>query len=150
MKLQIDHLFNHPARTEAVARMIYNEFWLGQPGYDTAYFIGRLREANDANRIPLSLVAIADDKTAGTVNLIENDDEKRTYLRPWLAALVVAPEYRRQGIGTRLVRALLAEARRLGVGTVYFGTDGRGFYASLGAQVHEQVNERFCIMRFEV
>ena len=48
-------------------------------------------------------------------------------MRLWLAAMVVAKQFRTQGIGTQLVRALLAEAQRLGFATVYFGTDGPVF-----------------------
>jgi hypothetical protein len=33
---------------------------------------------------------------------------------------------------------------------VYFGTDGPGFYERLGALRHEQVNDVFFIMRFEL
>jgi predicted N-acetyltransferase YhbS len=82
------------------------------------------------------------------VNLIDNDDRKRTHLHPWLAAMVVVEGFRGMGIGSRLVQALLAEARRLGFPCVYFGTDGPGFYTRLGAVLHEQVTPEFCIMRF--
>jgi predicted N-acetyltransferase YhbS len=71
-------------------------------------------------------------------------------LRPWLAAMVVAKAFRGQGIGSQLVRALLAEAERLKFSVVYFGTDGPGFYERLGAVRHEQVTPEFCIMRFEL
>lgn len=63
----------------------------------------------------------------------------RTPLRPRLAVLVVAKEFRGQSIGSQLVRALLAEAKRLGFATVYFGTDGPGFYERIGAVKHEHV-----------
>ena len=86
----------------------------------------------------------------GTINLIENDDSKRKHLRPWLAALVVAKEFRGQGIGTQLVRTLLVEAQRLGFTKVYFGTDGSGFYERIGAVKYEHVRHEFFITRFEL
>ena len=66
------------------------------------------------------------------------------------AAMVVAKEFRGQGIGAQLVRALLAEAQRLGFATVYFGTDGPSFYERIGAVKHEHVSGEFFIMRFEL
>ncbi len=131
--------------------MIYNEFWTDVvDGMSVADLDAHLQNTHDPSRIPLSLIALVDGQLVGTVNLIENDDSKRTHLRPWLAAMVVEKHFRGQGIGTQLVQALLVEARRLGFATLYFGTDGPGFYERIGALRHEQVNAEFFIMRFEL
>ena len=74
----------------------------------------------------------------------------QAHLRPWLAALVVAEDMRGHRVGSRLVNALLDEARAMQIPVVYFGTDGPGFYERLGALRHEQVNDVFFIMRFEL
>ena len=151
MTPEIAHLFHHAQHTHAVAQMIYNEFWIDVvDGLTLEFLDAHLQNTYDPSRIPLSLIALVDGQLVGTVNLIENDDSKRTHLRPWLAAMVVAKEFRGQGIGTQLVRALLVEARRLGFATVYFGTDGPGFYERIGAVKHEHVKDDFCIMRFEL
>ncbi len=47
------------------------------------------------------------------------------------------------------VRALLREAGRLKIERLYFGADTPGFYARLGAEVHEQVTDDSCIMSLE-
>lgn len=146
----IHHLFSRPEQLDAVAHLIYNEFWTDKPGYSPAYFARLLSDASSTEHLPLSLVALAGDELVGTVNLVENDDEKRTHLRPWLAALIVRPEFRRRGIGSVLVRSLLDEAKRLGFSTVHFGTDGPSFYARLGATVHERVKAQFWIMKFSL
>jgi predicted N-acetyltransferase YhbS len=147
VETRIDHLFRHAHLTGAVARLIYEEFWKDRDGMSVADLVAHLETARDPDRIPLCLVALAGGELAGTVNLIDNDDRARTHLHPWLAAMVVVERHRGQGIGTRLVQALLAEAARLGFAAVHFGTDGPGFYARLGAEVHEQVTPSFCIMR---
>jgi predicted N-acetyltransferase YhbS len=147
--LHIDHLARTPQHIETVARMIYREFWADVDGGLTEQFlVDHLRRTGDPDRVPLSLVALSGGEVLGTVNLIDNDDTKRTHLHPWLAAMVVAQPWRGSGIGTRLVQALLADARRLGFAQVWFGTDGPGFYARLGARLHEQVTPAFCIMQF--
>ena len=149
MAVAIDHLLRHAHLTEEVARLIHAEFWADRPGGMTeADLVAHLGRATDPSRIPLSLIALDGADLVGTVNLIDNDDAKRAHLHPWLAAMVVKAAYRGQGIGTRLVLALLGEATRLGYPRVYFGTDGPGFYARLGAELHEQVTPAFCIMRF--
>jgi predicted N-acetyltransferase YhbS len=146
---QITHLFNHPHLIESVAQMIYDEFWRDVvDGMSVADLVAHLHTATDAKRIPLSLIALQDDQLVGTVNLIENDDDARTHLRPWLAAMVVRANVRGQGIGTQLVNALLTEARAMKIPTLYFGTDGPGFYERLGAIKYEQVRDDFCIMKF--
>lgn len=151
MTTEISHLFRYPQFTRAVAEMIYNEFWVDvTDGLSVDYLDTHLRGTHDLSRIPLSWIALIDGQLAGTINLIENDDGTRTHLRPWLAALVVAEAYRGQGIGTRLVHTLLAEARRLGFPTIYFGTDGPGFYERIGAVKHEYVRGEFFIMRFDL
>lgn len=148
MVSQIHHLFNHPQHRPLVAEWIYREFWQGKPGYSPATFEALLRDAANPDRIPLSLLALVDDQPAGTVNLIHSDDETRPHLHPWLAALLVAPKYRGQGIASGLVRSLLREASRLGIADLYLGTDIPDFYAGLGAIRHERASDSLWIMRF--
>lgn len=149
MAIEVIHLFERAALLPAAARLIYVEFWVGKPGYSPEYFEGRLGEAVDPRRLPLSLAACDGDRFLGTINLIDNDDGQRTHLWPWLAALAVAPETRGRGIGTRLVERLLAQSARLGIDRLYFGTDLPAFYRRLGAVVHEHVRDEFCVMRFD-
>ncbi len=148
--MQITDLFNHPQLIEAVAKMIYNEFWIDvEDGMSLGDLIAHLKTAS-GQQMPLSLIALVDGQLAGTINLIENDDENRAHLRPWLAAMVVRADLRGRGIGSALVKALLVDARLMGIPTVYFGTDGPGFYERLGAVKHEHVRDDFAIMKFEL
>jgi predicted N-acetyltransferase YhbS len=147
MQLTIDHLFNHIEHIPQVADWIYTEFWADQPGYSPAFFERLLRQANDPNKILLALVALVAGHPAGTINLIANDDPARPHLAPWLAALVVAVPYRGRGIGTRLVQILGEQARRLGHGQVFLGTDQPAFYSRLGATFYEQASTTLQIMR---
>ena len=135
MTVEITHLFECPEHLEAVATLIHEEWWTDKPGHSVATMKTRLAQANDIDAIPLSLVALRDGRPVGTVNLVENDNEERPDLTPWLAALLVVPECRGMGFGTRLVRALLVEAARLGIPRVYLGTDITDYYARLGASL---------------
>ena len=74
----ITHLFNHPQRIDAVAKIIYDEFWVDVVnGMSVADLVAHLKKADIARRIPVSRIALVNGQLAGTVNLIENDDEQR-------------------------------------------------------------------------
>ncbi len=148
MESRIEHLFEHPEWIRLVAGWIYDEFWTGKPGVSVETFVARLGEATDPDRVPLSLLALSDGRPVGTVNLVHTDSEARPDLHPWLAALVVVPEARGQGIGSALVRELNAEAARLGFGELFLGTDIPEFYSRLGAERFQTVRGDLCIMRF--
>ncbi len=148
MRTRIEHLFEHPQHVRLVAGWIYDEFWKDKPGYSVETFVGLLKDATDPDRVPLSLLATADGRPVGTVNLVHTDSEARPDLHPWLAALFVVPEARHTGIGTELVRELNGHAARLGFAELFLGTDVPEFYSRLGAERVQTVRGELCIMRF--
>ena len=151
MDLTIAHLFDYPDHRGLVASWIYEAFWRERPesGFTAATLDGYLKEASDPDRIPLSLLALVDGRPAGTVNLVEDDVFHRPGMRPWLAALVVVPEFRRAGIGSALVRACVGHAARLEIAALYLGTDIPDFYRAFGAETVERDGD-LDIMRMEV
>lgn len=148
--VELHHLFQQPQLRHDVARLIHEEFWTHVPGASVEGMAERLTRADRADRVPLCRVAVHQGQAIGVVNLIESDDDDRTHWTPWLAGMVVAAPWRGRGVGSRLVRTLLDDARGLGVTRVYFGTDGPGFYTRLGAVLHEQLRADFCFMRFDL
>ncbi|MFO1327319.1 MAG: GNAT family N-acetyltransferase [Rubrivivax sp.] len=148
--IRIVHLFEQPLLRPAAARLIHDEFWAAVPGASAGRMAERLRAADRADRVPLCRVALQGDEVVGVVNLVESDDEQHVDWTPWLAGMVVAGPWRGRGIGSRLVRTLLDDARRLDVSRVWFGTDGPGFYTRLGAVHHEQPRPGFWFMRFDL
>jgi predicted N-acetyltransferase YhbS len=150
MEVAICQLFSQPQRRPAVAALIHNEFWTEVPGASVEKMAARLGAASTADALPLCLIALHGDEVLGAINLVDNDDDDHTDWHPWLAGMVVAASHRGHGIGSQLVRALLAEARRLNFERVYFGTDGPRFYERLGAVVHQVPREGFWFMRFDL
>ena len=146
MNIEIKHLCECPEHRGTVARWIHEQWWSDKPGHTVETMASRLGEASDQNAVPLSLVALHAGNPVGTVNLVANDNEERPDLAPWLAALLVMPEHRGQGVGSGLVRALLKEAARLRVRQLYLGTDTPEYYAKLGAAMYDEVSDDYCIM----
>lgn len=136
-----------PELRPAVAALIHAEFWADKPGYTPAYFEGRLAEAADPSRLPLCRVAHEGGRLLGTASLIDNDDEARPQLWPWLAAVVIVEAARGQGLGRALVEAILDDALKLGIPTVHLGTDKPDFYARFGAAPLEFARPDLLVMR---
>ncbi len=90
--------------------------------------------------LPQTLVLLADGEPVGTASLTAEDLEERPDLTPWLAGVVVAPEWRGQGLAGRLIGAVEAAATLAGFDTLwlYTGTAER-VYARAGWQSVEVV-----------
>ena len=93
------------------------------------------------------MVAFCDGVLCGTAALRPTSLTTHPHLTPWLAALLVAPEVRGEGVGNRLLAAIEGYARSLGFRELFVGTsvpdadERRGgdpqFYLSRGWQLLE-------------
>ncbi len=74
--------------------------------------------------LPIAFVALdAEGEPLGTAALKAESVGSKSGQSPWLAALLVDPDQRRCGVGTVLVAAIEAEARRMGFDALYVSTD---------------------------
>jgi GNAT superfamily N-acetyltransferase len=80
-----------------------------------------IRSCCHKTRLPVGLVAMDAKRFCGSV-ILRPRTESHTHLGPWLTALMVAPTHRRQGIGTRLIRAVEHLAGALGYENLYTRT----------------------------
>jgi len=149
--VRIVPLLAHPQHVPFIAGLVYREFWADVAGGLTEDYLARAFGGQaEPGRVLKSWLALDGDQALGCVHLIDHDDDSLPDLYPWLAAMVVVPQRRGQGIGSALVRALLADAREMGFARVWFGTDSPGFYERLGAQRHLQRSDTFWTMVFEL
>jgi len=149
--VRIEPLLAHPQHVPFVAGLVYREFWASVPGGLTEAYLARAFGGHaEPGRVLKSWLAMEEEEPLGCVHLIDRDDDTLPELHPWLAAMVVVPGRRDQGIGSALVRALLGDARAMGFQRVWFGTDGPGFYERLGARRHLQRSATFWTMVFEL
>jgi GNAT superfamily N-acetyltransferase len=82
---------------------------------------------------PQCFVLLDGDTPAAMATFEHHDLDARMDLSPWLANLVVTPEFRRRGYAIRLVRHTEAVCRAAGIPELYLNTEGVApLYARLG------------------
>jgi GNAT superfamily N-acetyltransferase len=91
-------------------------------------------------QLPVGLIAYVDGQLCGITVLKADSLSTHTHLGPWVAAGLVAPPFRRRGIGFRLISTLEDVARRLGYSTIYAGTStATGLLERRGWQFMERI-----------
>lgn len=139
-KIAIKQLHEVPQHFDTVASWIYEQWWK-RPGNTIEIVKQPLREHLEKKVFPLTLVAMENDEPAGSVLLIDSDGiSELPELTPWLAALYVAPQFRRQGVGPQLVQALEQHARHIGYKQLYLvATDRVRFYQDLNWGIYTKM-----------
>ena len=85
--------------------------------------------------MPRTFIYTHNGNALGSAALVASDMDTRPGLTPWLASVFVAPPFRRQGIGSALVRHAMRQAEAAGISRLYlFTPDRAGFYQDLGWQ----------------
>jgi GNAT superfamily N-acetyltransferase len=137
--VEVKHLAEHPDVIPTLADWVYDQWGHWMSSETTPEMLAAKFEKRAVpGRIPGTLVAMEDGEPLGTASLVAHDLPERVDLSPWLAAVYVAPEFRGQGIGSALVRAVMDAALALGVEVLYlFTPDKARFYGRLGWQVLE-------------
>ena len=143
MGLQIEYLDQHIDAIADLARWHHAEWAAITPHLSLADRVAGFRERchcglgalASARRggIPTAFVAVLGADVVGLACLVEYDIESHQHLTPWLASVLVAPEYRGRGIGSALCERATEEARLLGVEKLYLFTFNRQrLYGRLG------------------
>lgn len=84
----------------------------------------------------LVFIAKRGTETVGTISLVDFDElEEFRHLKPWIAAFIVNPELRGEGIGTQILTLLEEKALSLGIRVLHLWTeDQSAFYNKRGYQ----------------
>lgn len=69
-------------------------------------------------KLPIGLIAKFGRNFSGSIALREKSASHK-HLGPWVTSFFIVPEFRRNGIGTQLVKAIQKVARELGYTTIY-------------------------------
>jgi N-acetylglutamate synthase-like GNAT family acetyltransferase len=133
MSIELSYLTDYPAFVGEVAPWLHDEWGWFTPGSTLDGRLTKLRQHLNRDTLPLAVVAHANGVPLGTAALRAQDMDTRSELTPWLASVYVTPFARQQGVGTRLVARIEAEAQRLGFRIVHLLTfDKATYYAKRG------------------
>ena len=95
-----------------LARWHHKQFGYLAPEASLESNVAALQRTLNRDAIPITFIALAGKALLGSASLVRDDLSSRPSLTPWLARVYVAPEHRRQGVGTALVRRAVAHADR--------------------------------------
>jgi GNAT superfamily N-acetyltransferase len=131
--MQIEYLADHPEFIPVLAGWHHAEWAYLRPGDTLEARTERLRGECGHEEIPTVFVALEEGALLGSAMLLHHDMDTRMDLTPWLAGVFVAPDHRRRGIGSALVRRVVECAGRLGVKRLYLYTpSAERLYSQLG------------------
>lgn len=121
--LRIEYLADCPEVLSQLEKWFLQEWapYYGPDGPGDA--VEDLRSSCNRRALPITLIAFRGDELCATGALKAESVETHKHLGPWVAALLVTPKYRRQGIRGKLVEALEHLAKELGFKQLYYGAD---------------------------
>ena len=131
--MKIDFLGNHQNLLPELAKLHFSEWKHLSPDKTLDDRILKLRQMAQSSDVPFVVVAIDNNQLIGSAALVNEDMKTRKDLSPWLASVFVKPGFRKNGIGTELVRHIEDEAKRLGIKKLFLFTEhARNLYSKLG------------------
>ena len=133
--ITINLLKNNPKHIPQLAAIWYDvlgSVWLPDVPMERVItkFSGHLND----EKLPITFIALDGDVPVGMCSLRENDGI-RPDLMPWLASLVVDPNYQKQGIAKMLIDTTIQQAKKLGFQKLYlfaFDPTIPNYYSRLG------------------
>ena len=140
--MQITYLADHLHLVPQLAQCHFDEWHHLTPWENLEQCNERLRHQAQRSGVPTTLIALKDGQLLGSASLVIHDMKGREDLTPWLGGVFVAPNHRRQGIGTQLVQGIVTEAGKQNIARIYLYTTGENnenFYAQMGWTVTERV-----------
>lgn len=123
-EINIFPLNEKPEYAPILAYLSFNEWYLNRNVPFEAILREYKKRAHD-EAIPCSFIALQGTYPAGMVSLKENDLWSRRDLAPWLSSLWVHPDFRKKGIGERLINAVISSAVSEGFGRIYLFLDNK-------------------------
>ena len=118
----IDLLSNHIEAIPVLKKLFESEWepYYGKSGPGDAE--SDLKASLNQTELPIAIVAKHDEIYCGTAALKKESVTSYPDYSPWLAALIVAPEYRKRGIGELLIKNIEELAKKLDYEELYVGT----------------------------
>ena len=129
-----------PQHLEQLARWHHAEWSYLSPDKSFEERLAGMQVYLNDDFMPTTWVAVNDDgEVLGSAATRAYDMDTHMHLSPWLASVFVSPDHRKQGIGSALVRQVMAACKADGIETLYlFTPDQAPLYAKIGWQIMEE------------
>lgn len=136
--MRISDLADAPQFAGTIANRGWTAWWTDSGRTEAEYRAGVEAMIAGAG-IPFALVAQAEGRYLGSVLVIDSDLEARPQYTPWIAALWVEPDARRQGVALALIEAARQRIHRLGYPRCYLCATPRNapYYLARGFRLIE-------------
>lgn len=136
---QYVYLAEQPELLPTLAEWFYDEWGRSEADMSLSKMQSILEEYLNTDRIPLTIVTMRDSKPIASASLKIQEMETHPQYLHWLGSVYVHPQYRRQGVGSRIVQYAAGEAQKLMVQDLYLYTRNQErFYSHLGWQAIER------------
>ncbi len=130
--MQILDLKAHPEHIPQLAKWHHYEWIALNPGLTLQQRIEKMQKYLGDQLVPSTYIVLDEDTLVGSAALIEYDMDRPGWT-PWLASVFIRPEYRRQGMASKLILHVMQTARTSGIEKLYlFTPDQADFYSRLG------------------
>ncbi|SHE80204.1 Acetyltransferase (GNAT) domain-containing protein [Microbulbifer donghaiensis] len=131
--MRIENLIERPEAIEQLAQWHYREWAHLYPEQGLQDFIDDLQRSLRSEPIPATWVVTDGTEIWGSASVIEQDMTTNRHLSPWLANVYIHPDKRGQGLGGKLIAAVMEECRQNGLAELFLFTPGQEyFYQTLG------------------
>ncbi len=149
---KIFNLKDNQKYLEEVATLEYNE-WADNPSHDYETRIKRKKEKMkdqlEEDQI-CKLILLNDDVLVGFISIFPHDCEELPELSPWYSTMYVKEKFRKYGFSKILNAAILKEARKRNIKTLYLKTELRNYYEKFGAVFVQKINDYENLYKFEI
>jgi RimJ/RimL family protein N-acetyltransferase len=122
--IKIDYLRNYPDYVQTCALWSFNTWGHRTPDRSLDDFIASRQEYLNNTQLPLTLIALVDNKPVGMCSL-SKIQKIRSDLKPWLGTLFVQENYRNRGIGGLLESSICQLAINMKYTDIYCYTSDK-------------------------
>ena len=96
------------------------------------------------------LILIDENILIGFISIFPYDSLEEPDLTPWYATMYVKKEYRGKGYSKILNDAVLSEAKKRNIKTIYLKTELNNYYEKFGAKFIKYINEKERLLKFDI
>ena len=137
------NLADAPEYIPLLADWHHTEWATLNPGQTLEQRIESMQAFLTESLVPSMFISLYEGQLAASAAIVACDMESRPEWSPWLASVYVKPEFRRRGLGSALVTAVMNHAQQQGLSALYlFTPDQASFYEQLGWQFLEKTRYR--------